>query len=284
MSQNKNDKRKIVTIVLTALIVVFGVILIVTAITLTQRWMNDSQAVQTNKETQESSAESLVPGTSAPPGATYATDAEITTGEQPVIDDQPVDNPVDFKEMRAQNPDVYSWIYIRDTQISLPVLQSSVDDNFYLNHDWQKNDVFAGAIYSQSKNKKDYSDRVTVLYGHNMANGSMFANLFYFMDDDFFDSHRYFYIFTEDRKLTYEVVSAFEYDNRHILNSFDFKDDAVFQSWLDNAKNPHSLYSKVRDSVKLDLNSKMLVLSTCTDTGDNRFLVQGVLVKDEKAV
>lgn len=284
MSQNKNDKRKIKIIVLTALIVVFGVILIVTAITLTQRWMNDSQAVQTNKETQESSAESLVPGTSAPPGATYATDAEITTGEQPVIDDQPVDNPVDFKEMRAQNPDVYSWIYIRDTQISLPVLQSSVDDNFYLNHDWQKNDVFAGAIYSQSKNKRDYSDRVTVLYGHNMANGSMFANLFYFMDDDFFDSHRYFYVFTEDRKLTYEVVSAFEYDNRHILNSFDFKDDAVFQSWLDNAKNPHSLYSKVRDSVKLDLNSKMLVLSTCTDTGDNRFLVQGVLVKDEKAV
>ena len=284
MSQNKNDKRKIKIIVLTALIVVFGVILIVTAITLTQRWMNDSQAVQTNKETQESSAESLVPGTSAPPGATYATDAEITTGEQPVIDDQPVDNPVDFKEMREQNPDVYSWIYIRDTQISLPVLQSSVDDNFYLNHDWQKNDVFAGAIYSQSKNKRDYSDRVTVLYGHNMANGSMFANLFYFMDDDFFDSHRYFYVFTEDRKLTYEVVSAFEYDNRHILNSFDFKDDAVFQSWLDNAKNPHSLYSKVRDSVKLDLNSKMLVLSTCTDTGDNRFLVQGVLVKDEKAV
>ena len=284
MSQNKNDKRKIKIIVLTALIVVFGVTLIVTAIILTQRWMNDSQAVQTNKETQESSAESLVPGTSAPPGATYATDAEITTGEQPVIDDQPVDNPVDFKEMREQNPDVYSWIYIRDTQISLPVLQSSVDDNFYLNHDWQKNDVFAGAIYSQSKNKRDYSDRVTVLYGHNMANGSMFANLFYFMDDDFFDSHRYFYVFTEDRKLTYEVVSAFEYDNRHILNSFDFKDDAVFQSWLDNAKNPHSLYSKVRDSVKLDLNSKMLVLSTCTDTGDNRFLVQGVLVKDEKAV
>ena len=284
MSQNKNDKRKIKIIVLTALIVVFGVILIVTAIILTQRWMNDSQAVQTNKETQESSAESLVPGTSAPPGATYATDAEITTGEQPVIDDQPVDNPVDFKEMREQNPDVYSWIYIRDTQISLPVLQSSVDDNFYLNHDWQKDDVFAGAIYSQSKNKRDYSDRVTVLYGHNMANGSMFANLFYFMDDDFFDSHRYFYVFTEDRKLTYEVVSAFEYDNRHILNSFDFKDDAVFQSWLDNAKNPHSLYSKVRDSVKLDLNSKMLVLSTCTDTGDNRFLVQGVLVKDEKAV
>ena len=197
---------------------------------------------------------------------------------------KPVDNPVDFKEMREQNPDVYSWIYIRDTQISLPVLQSSVDDNFYLNHDWQKDDVFAGAIYSQSKNKRDYSDRVTVLYGHNMANGSMFANLFYFMDDDFFDSHRYFYVFTEDRKLTYEVVSAFEYDNRHILNSFDFKDDAVFQSWLDNAKNPHSLYSKVRDSVKLDLNSKMLVLSTCTDTGDNRFLVQGVLVKDEKAV
>ena len=59
-------------------------------------------------------------------------------------------------------------------------------------------------------------------------------------------------------------------------------DDAVFSDWLEEAKNPHSVYSKVRDDVKLDLKSKMLVLSTCMPSGDNRFIVQGVLIKDEK--
>ena len=115
-----------------------------------------------------------------------------------------------------------------------------------------------------------------------MLNGSMFATLYNFSDKTFFDEHPYFYIYTADRKLTYEVVSAFEYDSRHIMNSFDFKDDAVFQDWLDQAKNPRSLNSNVRDSVNLGLDSKLVVLSTCLNYGDGRYLVQGVLVSDEK--
>lgn len=281
MTQNKDDKKKKILI---SLIVIFGTILVLAGGYLLFKMWSGEQGQKSNEETQQTNASELVPGTSAPPGATYATDAPVETQNTPDIIDEPVENPVNFKEMRAQNSDVYSWIYIRDTNISLPVLQSAQDDNFYLDHDWQRNYSFPGAIYSQSKNKKDYSDRVTVLYGHNMANGSMFANLHYFMDEEFFNAHRYFYVFTENRKLTYEVVSAFEYDNRHILNSYDFKDDAVFRQWLNEAKNPRSLYSRVRDSVNLNLNSKMLVLSTCTDSGDNRFLVQGVLVKDEATV
>lgn len=282
MNQSKEKKKKF----LISLIVIFGTIFVLAGGYLLFKMWSGAQGQKANEVTQQTNASELPPGTSIPPDApeaTYATDAQIET-QSPDIPDEPVENPVNFREMRAQNSDVYSWIYIRDTQISLPVLQSAENDNFYLDHDWQKNYSFPGAIYSQSKNKKDYSDRVTVLYGHNMANGSMFANLHYFMDEDFFNAHRYFYVFTENRKLTYEVVSAFEYDNRHILNSFNFNDDAVFRQWLDEAKNPRSLYSRVRESVKLDLNSRMLVLSTCTDSGDNRFLVQGVLVKDEKAV
>ncbi len=139
------------------------------------------------------------------------------------------------------NPDIYSWIYIPDTNVNYPVAQSEEEDNFYLDHDVYKNYSFPGTIYTQSCNSLSYNDRVTVLYGHNMLNGSMFATLYNFSDKTFFDEHPYFYIYTADRKLTYEVVSAFEYDSRHIMNSFDFKDDAVF-----------------------------------------RYLVQGVLVSDEK--
>ncbi len=179
------------------------------------------------------------------------------------------------------NPEVYSWIYIPDTSISLPVCQSKEDDNFYLSHDVYKDYSFPGAIYSQSMNKTDYSDRVTVLYGHNMANGSMFGNLHMFSDEDFFNSHPYFYVYTKDRKLTYEVISAHPYDSRHIMYSYDFSKDDVFKSWLDNAQNPHASFYNTRP-VSLNLNSKILVLSTCANSGDGRYLVQGVLINDEK--
>ena len=186
-------------------------------------------------------------------------------------------------ELHAQNPDIYSWIYIPETNVNYPVAQSDADDNFYLDHDIYKGYSFPGTIYSQSCNKKDYSDRVTVLYGHNMLDGSMFATLHRFSDQQFFNENRYMYVYTENRKLTYEIVSAFVYDDRHIMNSFNFLDDAVYAEWQQEALNPRSVSSNVRKDIQLTKNDKMLVLSTCLNGGgEGRYLVQGVLRKDEQ--
>lgn len=192
------------------------------------------------------------------------------------------ENPVDFDALIKKNPDIYSWIYMPETQINYPVCRHATEDNFYLDHDIYGNYSYAGAIYSQFCNSREYSDRVTVLYGHNMADGSMFANLHRFKDKDFFDENKYFYIYTEDRKLTYEIVSAFVYDDRHIMNTFDFSDDKVFEDYLAMIKNPRSVSSNVRDEVSLDINDKIVVLSTCLNSGDGRYLVQGVLINDEQ--
>lgn len=193
------------------------------------------------------------------------------------------DNPVDVKGLNADNPDIYSWIYIPETNVNYPVAQSNLDDNFYLDHDIYKNYSFPGTIYSQSCNRKDYSDRVTVLYGHNMLDGSMFATLHRFSDPDFFAENKYMYVYTENRKLTYEIVSAYIYDDRHIMNSFNFLDDKVYSEWLEEAVNPRSVTSNSRKDIDLTLNDKMLVLSTCLNGGgDGRYLVQGVLINDEQ--
>ena len=265
---DKEKKKKI----LISLIVIFGVILIAAGGYLVIKYLGLFQTGETYEKVRESYASSG--STAADTTGNETTKAESTSAA--------AENPIDFKSLRAENSDVYSWIEIPDTNVNYPVLQSSEDDNFYLDHDVYKNYSFPGAIYSQSMNKRDYSDRVTVLYGHNMLDGSMFADLHKFSDKDFFDSHKYFYVYTPTRKLTYEVVSAYEYDDRHIMNSFDFRDDKVLSEWLSAAQNPHSLYSNVRTDVKLDLNSKMLVLSTCLNSGDGRFILQGVLIKDEQ--
>ncbi len=205
-----------------------------------------------------------------------------TENASQTIDEKSAENPIDFASLTKKNDEIYSWIYIPDTNINYPVCQSKTDDNFYLDHDISKNYSYAGAIYSQVCNSTDYSDRVTVLYGHNMADGSMFADLHNYTDINYLKKHENIYIYTDTRKLTYKVVSAFIYDDRHIMNSFNFSDDKVFEEYLDMIKNPHSLSSCVNDSIELDTNDKIITLSTCLNIGDGRFLLQGVLVNDEQ--
>lgn len=204
----------------------------------------------------------------------------ITSPEK--IDVKKPENPIDFDSLIKKNSDIYSWIYMPNTNINYPVCRHSTDDNFYLDHDIYKNYSYSGAIYSQFCNSRDYSDRVTVLYGHNMADGSMFANLHKFSDKSFFDKNKYFYIYTTDRKLTYEIVSAFVYDDRHLINTFDFSDDNVFKDYLDMILSPRSVSSNVRKGISLDIDDKIVVLSTCLNSGDGRYLVQGVLINDEQ--
>ena len=77
-----------------------------------------------------------------------------------------------------------------------------------------------------------------------------------------------------------KLCQLFEYDNRHIMNSFDFSDDNVFSDYLNMIKNPHSVSVNKRNT-ELTTDDKILVLSTCLNSGDGRYLVQGVLKKDE---
>ena len=86
--------------------------------------------------------------------------------------------PIDFATLWQTCPDAYSWIRIPNTQVDYPVCQMvEGDQSFYLNHRADKVAEFAGAIYSENYNRRDYTDPVTVLYGHDMSNGSMFQNL-----------------------------------------------------------------------------------------------------------
>lgn len=200
--------------------------------------------------------------------------------------DSRVENPIDFASLRLENPDIYAWIYIPDTNVNYPVLQSPTDDSYYLNHDKDGNYSDAGAIYSQLANKTDFSDPVTVLYGHNMNSGGMFATLHYFENKEFFDSHQDMYIYTDGHIYTYKVIAAYQYDNRHILNSFNFADTAVTQQYFDSVLNPNSLVMNVREGVQLSAESdKIVQLSTCTGDANRlvrRYLVTGELVSDQQ--
>ena len=196
-------------------------------------------------------------------------------------------NPINFEEAKNDNENVCAWIQIPgiDT-IDYPILRSSadMDDNYYLNHDIHKNQAFAGAIYIQKLNHKDFSDSNTLIYGHDMLNGTMFGKLRKFRDKEFFDNNREIYIYTPGHILKYEIISAFVYDDRHIMKAFDFSDPVDRQTFFDTCTNPKSMIKNVVEGAKLESDDKIITLSTCTGNDAERYLVVGKLVSDTPTV
>lgn len=190
-------------------------------------------------------------------------------------------NPIDFDALQADNDDMCAWITVPNTNVDYPIFQSSADDDdFYLNHGADKSYNINGSLYIQRVNSFDFSDPNTVIYGHNMRNGSMFRTLHNFRDKEFFDNNEYFYIYTPGHILTYRIFAAYRYDNRLILSAYDFSDRSVFESYLQECLNPTSMIRNVRDGVTLTADDRIVTLSTCISDARYRYLVQGVLIQD----
>ncbi len=191
--------------------------------------------------------------------------------------------PVDFAKYKEYNPEVYAFIHIPGTNIDYPIVQSTKDDNYYLKHDYKKSYTYKGSIFTQSVNAVDFSDPITLIYGHNTDKGDMFSELLYFRDKKFFEENDLIYIYLPGHILVYRIISAHAYDKRHIMNSYDFSDRNTLLDFQQTLLSPASLESNVRHGIALDEDSKIIVLSTCIEaksTAAARFLVNGVLIKD----
>lgn len=199
--------------------------------------------------------------------------------EAPVL----LDNPIDFAALAAENEDVVGWIRIPGTTIDYPILQSGPEDeeDFYLTHGWDKKRQKAGCIYIQKMNSPHFTDPNTVIGGHYMANGTMFADLHQFRKEAFFNEHDTVYIYTPGHILTYRIYSAFVYDDRHILNSFDFDNKADFAAFLAETLDPASMARRMREGVNVTTDDRIISLCTCTMRDGERYLVEGVLINDQ---
>lgn len=194
------------------------------------------------------------------------------------------ENPKNFDALQKKNPNIYAWITVPGTKVDYPVLQSSKlqPENFYINHDLKDRYLFAGSIYSQKYNSKDFTDPNTILYGHNMRDDSMFGSLHEFRKKKFFNKYRYIYIYTRGHVLTYKIYAAYRYDNRHILNSFDFSDPQVVTDYFNMTLNPKTTMKNIDSTTTLTNEDRIITLSTCITNDNYRYLVQGVLIDDKR--
>lgn len=193
---------------------------------------------------------------------------------------QKVEVPVDFKKLKKVNPDIYAWISIPCVNVDYPILQREDDNSYYLNHTVDGKKSVYGSIYTENYNAKDFSDFNTLIYGHNMKNGTMFGSLKKFRDISFFKKNRYINIYMENRILKYEIFAACTWDNKHILANRNFNLPENRTTYINDIYAVRDIKSQINKDITVTSDDKIITLSTCMNNKNKRFIVSGVLVYD----
>lgn len=185
--------------------------------------------------------------------------------------------------LKAQNSDLLGWISVPDTKIDYPVVHT-VDNEYYLNHSFDRNFLRAGTIFADYRNSKNLSkNRNTVIYGHNMMSGAMFSCISDFFNRNYFNENRYIYIYTEAGIYVYKTFSIrkirVDKDVSYITTYFATDEDYV--AFLNKQQKESAVKT---DDIKLTAESKIITLSTCTNAHDDneRYSLQAVLVEIQK--
>lgn len=193
-----------------------------------------------------------------------------------------VEIPIDFDALWEVNPDIYAWVQVPGTAISYPVVHRKGNDAFYTNHSSDGAYYSGGSVYSEDYNSEDFTDPMTVLYGHNLRNGTMFAQLNDFADVTVFADHPRIYVYLPDRALVYDIFSAAPHSNEHLLGCHDFTNREDFETFYSDLAATKSMGANFRTPLfPVFDKDRVLTLSTCyRPNNQQRFLVMGRLVAD----
>ena len=200
------------------------------------------------------------------------------TETEPAGEDPSVVLPtVDFDALRETRPDIIGWLTLPDTAINYPVTQTD-DNEYYLHHLYDGTYNKTGCLFADYENQEDFSDRNTIIYGHNMRDGSMFATLNEYDEQSYYGGHPQMYLVTPDGGYVVEIFTAFvakpsESGSDTSPWRLSLKDDGAYTTWLSEMAGR----SVIETDVTVTSSDKVLTLSTCTPGGASRFIVMGKL-------
>ena len=199
------------------------------------------------------------------------------------------------QEIMDKYTDVYAWLEIPGTSavlgtpadVSYPIAQHPTDRDYYLNRDLDGNTSKTGTLFTEAyvegiqANSTDLNDPVTIIYGHNMANRTMFGGLQTYLKQLKFGDDQVVYLYQEGRRLTYRIVGGAQYSLDHILYYHDFTNDAVFNDFFAQLWQEKDASTNVDKDNMPKAGDRVLILSVCKNGDDNhRYLVVCKLVED----
>ncbi len=185
---------------------------------------------------------------------------------------------VKFDELIKKNNDTVGWINVNHTNINYPFVQTS-DNEYYLNHSYDKSKNDAGWVFLDFRNHKNLSDKNNVLYAHSRLDKTMFGSLSNVLKKNWYankDNH-VIKISTPNEDSLWQIFSVYVIKEETYYITTSFKNDEEYQNFLDTIKKR----SKYNFNTSLNTNDKILTLSTCySDT--KRTVVHAKLIKMSK--
>lgn len=198
-------------------------------------------------------------------GSTDAGNGEVPDDGAPVT--------VDFEGLWEVTEDVAGWIYCEGTTINYPVLKGK-DNDTYLRHAYDGSYSEAGCIFIEEKNREGFADSNTIIYGHNMNDGSMFADLKKWAEEDFYKEHPYLWLVTPEQDYRIDIFSCYVtsgYSDTYTIYTGPCEE---FGEYLAKCRE-QSVYETETEP---DSRARCVVLSTCSYVfEDARTVLHGVL-------
>lgn len=230
------------------------------------------QAVRTPQpqETKGQPVHTLRP---TPDAAEYVPDAgDETADEQETTHTAPDELlSVDFDTLQSVNPDIQAWLYMSGSSIHYPVLQTE-DNSTYLYRLADGSSNAHGSLFIDCRNAGDFSDWNTLIYGHNMKDGSMFGGLKKYRKQAYYDAHPEMTLFTPEKTYRMEIFAAVTTDVSaavyRVPAAREERDELV--QWAQRN-------SEIECDVSIGTEDRIVTLSTCTGGDDDRFVVLAVL-------
>jgi len=179
----------------------------------------------------------------------------------------------DFAVLKAWNPDIVGWIWSPGTDIDYPVVQGA-DNEYYLNRTADGVRSVIGSIFMESKNQRDFSDDLTVLYGHHIREGRMFSSLSGYKKQVYYEEHPCMILYTPEQDYRIELFAGQILDGQTGTFPLVFGDLAKRKEWLDEVLSS----STFRSQAPVAEGERLVALCTCSyEYQDARYVVYGVL-------
>ena len=184
---------------------------------------------------------------------------------------------IDFNVLKAKNKDTIAYLVVNNTNISYIVVKGR-DNDYYLNHNFEKRKNVAGWIFVDYRNRVDETDKNIIIYGHSTKDGSMFGTIKNVLKKDWHENKENHIIkfITENKTYNYQVFSTYSIVPEDYYITTDFSSDEQYLEFLNKLK------SRSNYDYKVDLSNddKVLTLSSCNIDGSKRIVLHAKLIEE----
>lgn len=208
------------------------------------------------------------------PGKTAVPETPAPDGGKP--EDAPRILNIDFSALKEASPDLVGWLYCPDTVISYPLVQGK-DNSYYLSHLADGSENRNGCLFMDCENRRNMSDENTLVYGHHMASGKMFACLVSYAGQEYYEAHPVVYLVTEEKDYRLELFAGYTAAVDSDAYTLRFASKGDFAAWLVRIKGRSDFSS----DVQVGEGDHIVTLSTCAYSFENaRYVVHGKLTEN----